>query len=138
MDRAAGNAGLSNSAGIAYSNEIDGDLLIHVDPDAMEMVFLNIIKNSQEALRGNGEIKARATGSDEWIDIVVSDNGPGMPLEFIENSLFRPFKSTKKGGFGIGLYQCKAVIEGHGGKISVESVEGKGTKFTVKLPKGRV
>lgn len=138
MDRAAGNAGLSNSAGIAYSNEIDGDLLIHVDPDAMEMVFLNIIKNSQEALRGNGEIKVRATGSDEWIDIVVSDNGPGMPLEFIENSLFRPFKSTKKGGFGIGLYQCKAVIEGHGGKISVESVEGKGTKFTVKLPKGRV
>lgn len=134
MDRAAGSTGLANSKGIAYSNGIDEGLLIHVDPDAMEMVFLNIIKNSQEALRGNGEIKVYATGPDEWIDLAISDNGPGMPHGFIENSLFHPFKSSKKGGFGIGLYQCKAVVEAHGGKISVESVEGKGTTFIVRLP----
>lgn len=138
MDRAAGSTGLTDSTGIAYSNGIDRNLLIHVDPEAMEMVFLNIIKNSQEALHGSGVITVDATGSDEWIDVAISDNGPGISQEFIENSLFRPFKSAKKGGFGIGLYQCKAVIEAHGGSIAVESGEGMGTKFVVKLPKGRV
>ena len=54
--------------------------------------------------------------------------------EFIEKSLFQPFKTTKKGSFGIGLYQCKTVIEAHNGKIKVDSEEGKGTIFTVRLP----
>ena len=65
---------------------------------------------------------------------MISDNGIGMSKEFIEKSLFQPFKTTKKGSFGIGLYQCKAVIEAHNGKIKVDSEEGKGTIFTVRLP----
>ncbi|MBM2838870.1 MAG: Globin-coupled histidine kinase, partial [Deltaproteobacteria bacterium] len=133
IDKSASGAGVLSHGNIAFINAIDGNLLFCVDPDAMEMVFLNLFKNGMEAIQGRGEIRVDGSVYDKWIDISISDSGTGMPQEFIENSLFRPFKSTKKSGFGIGLYQCKAVIEGHGGKISVESIEGKGTTFRVRL-----
>jgi hypothetical protein len=58
-----------------------------------------------------------------------------MSREFIEKSLFQPFNTTKTEGFGIGLFQCKTVIEEHGGKIEVNSEKGKGTIFNLKLPR---
>ena len=67
----------------------------------------------------------------------VSDNGCGMSGEFIENHLFRPFQTTKKKGLGIGLYQCKTIVEAHSGKLKVNSEEGKGTDFYMYLPKVR-
>ena len=57
-----------------------------------------------------------------------------MSADFIENKLFKPFESTKKHGFGIGLYQCKQIVESHGGKIVVESQVGQGSTFTMLLP----
>ena len=54
-------------------------------------------------------------------------------MAFVENHLFRPFRTTKEKGLGIGLYQCKQIVEAHGGRIDVESREGKGTVFTVIL-----
>ena len=57
-----------------------------------------------------------------------------MSPEFIENRLFKPFSSTKKKGLGIGLYQCKTIVEAHEGTIEVESSQGVGTSFIVKLP----
>lgn len=134
IDKSASGAGVLRHSNISFINAIDENMLFCVDPDVMEMVFLNLLKNGMETIQGRGEIKVDASVFDNWIDVSISDSGLGMSQEFIENSLFRPFKSTKKGGFGIGLYQCKAVIEGHGGKISVESVEGKGTTFIVRLP----
>jgi len=68
--------------------------------------------------------------------ITVSDNGCGMSGEFIEKHLFKPFYTTKKKGLGIGLYQCKSIVEAHGGSIKVKSKEGMGTDFTVYLPLG--
>jgi len=57
-----------------------------------------------------------------------------MPPDFVEKSLFKPFKSTKKKGLGIGLYQCKSIVEAHQGRIEAESQEGKGSTFRVILP----
>jgi signal transduction histidine kinase len=57
-----------------------------------------------------------------------------MSKEFMEQSLFRPFKSTKKQGMGIGLFQSKMIVEAHQGRMEVESAEGKGTIFRVMLP----
>jgi hypothetical protein len=57
-----------------------------------------------------------------------------MSKEFIERSLFRPFKSTKKQGMGIGLFQSKTIVEAHQGRIEVESEPGKGSTFKVFLP----
>jgi hypothetical protein len=57
-----------------------------------------------------------------------------MSKEFMERSLYRPFKTTKKEGIGIGLYQSKVIVEAHKGRIEVESEVGKGTTFKVFLP----
>jgi signal transduction histidine kinase len=69
-----------------------------------------------------------------WAVCTVTDTGSGMPAEFIKASLFAPFRSTKKGGWGIGLYQAKGIVEAHGGRIDVTSAVGRGTTFTVRLP----
>jgi signal transduction histidine kinase len=57
-----------------------------------------------------------------------------MSKEFMEQSLFRPFKTTKRQGMGIGLFQSKMIVEAHQGRIEVESEEGRGTTFRVFLP----
>jgi signal transduction histidine kinase len=57
-----------------------------------------------------------------------------MSSEYIERHLFRPFRTTKKQGMGIGLFHSKKIVEGHQGRIEVESEEGKGTTFRVMLP----
>jgi len=67
----------------------------------------------------------------------VSDNGVGMTREFMEKYLFKPFQTTKKQGMGIGLFHCKTIVEAHGGRIEVESEEGKGSTFRVMLPGGK-
>jgi len=60
-----------------------------------------------------------------------------MSEDFVRTSLFRPFSSTKSAGLGIGLVQCKSIVEAHGGGITVESRPGQGTAFTVRLPIGK-
>jgi signal transduction histidine kinase len=59
-----------------------------------------------------------------------------MTPEFMLGSLFRPFKTTKKNGIGIGMFHCKMIVEAHHGRIEVESEPGKGTAFRVLLPIG--
>jgi len=66
--------------------------------------------------------------------MTVSDTGCGISEEFLQRHLFSPFRSTKKGGWGIGLYHSKQVVEHHDGTIVVKSVEGQGTMFAVTLP----
>jgi signal transduction histidine kinase len=94
----------------------------------------NLILNANEAVGSAGEICVATGQQDGWAIFSVRDNGCGMSKEFMERSLFRPFKTTKKQGIGIGLYQSKMIVEAHKGKIEVESGEGKGTTFRVFLP----
>lgn len=119
---------------IVITTRIDPMPPIYIDSDALEMVFFNIIINAFDAVGKDGIIKVAAAFLDGFVHITVQDNGSGIPRDFIDNGLFMPFKTTKKNGFGIGLYQCKTLIEGHGGNISVESSVGEGTTFTIKLP----
>ena len=65
---------------------------------------------------------------------MVADNGCGMAPEFLRGSLFRPFQTTKKEGFGIGMFQSKMIVEAHGGRVEVESQLNRGTTFRVLLP----
>lgn len=119
---------------IVIKTKLDDIPPIHIDPEQIEMVFLNIVLNAYEAISGSGEIIVQAFASEGLINVKISDNGPGITADYLNNKLFRPFTTTKKNGFGIGLYQCKAVVEAHGGCIDVESREGKGTCFTIQLP----
>ncbi len=120
--------------------EIETDLRrvprVRVDLEQMRKVVHNLFLNACEAANGNGHIKVSTNISGDQVIFSVNDNGPGMTREFMENSLFQPFKSTKGSGLGIGLYQCKSIVEAHHGRIEVESEQGKGTTFLVYLPVG--
>ncbi len=107
---------------------------ISLDPVEVQKVIFNILANAYDAIDTKGEIRIRTGVDDGFVNISIADTGHGMSREFIDNSLFRPFKTTKKKGFGIGLCQCKAIIEAHDGRIEVKSKEGRGTEFSVLLP----
>ena len=101
---------------------------------ALETTLRNLLINAREALQDRGEIVIETRLDDSSILISISDNGPGMSREFIENRLFRPFQTTKKKGSGLGLFSCKLLIEQSGGAIRVDSKEGEGTEFLISLP----
>jgi putative PEP-CTERM system histidine kinase len=105
-----------------------------VDTEQIQKVMTNLILNANEAVGGTGEIRVTTEQKNRWAIFSVSDNGCGMSEEFVERSLFRPFKTTKKQGIGIGLYQSKMIVEAHKGRIEVESEEGRGSTFRVFLP----
>ena len=87
-----------------------------------------------EATDNDGLIRMKTDAIDGKVIFSVSDNGHGMTRDFLENTLFQPFKSTKKKGLGIGLYQCKTIVEAHKGRIEVESKEGLGSTFRIIMP----
>ena len=107
---------------------------ISLDPEQIQKVITNLILNANEAGGNKGEIRILTEQIEGWIVLSVSDNGCGMSKEFIEKSLFHPFKTTKKQGMGIGLFHSKMIVEAHHGRIEVESEEGRGSTFRVMLP----
>lgn len=109
-------------------------LYCRIDEELVETVFFNMLTNASEATADQGEILVTFETSNGSTSVIIRDTGSGIPLPYLENWLFRPFRTTKKDGFGIGLYQSKAVMDAHGGSIEVESEEGKGTTFTLKFP----
>jgi len=105
-----------------------------VDSEQIQKVVVNLVLNANEAVEDTGEIRVATMRHDGFVVFSVRDTGCGMTPEFMEKSLFRPFQTTKKRGMGIGLYQSKMIVEAHGGKIAVESEEGRGSTFRIKLP----
>jgi putative PEP-CTERM system histidine kinase len=105
-----------------------------VDCEEMKNVIVNMILNALDATKGKGAIEVETGIENGLCYISVKDDGCGMEREFIENHLFKPFRTTKKKGLGIGLYQCRQIVAAHGGRIQVESSPGKGAVFTVYLP----
>jgi hypothetical protein len=112
-----------------------GDICpVWADADNMQKVIHNLLLNATDAVGGEGDIIITTGLNDGHVVVTVSDSGPGMSREFMEKFLFKPFKSTKKTGLGIGLYHCKCIVEAHDGKIDVWSEPGKGSTFSVYLP----
>jgi len=111
------------------------EIYAYVDEDQIKEVLENLIRNAMEAMPEGGELTISASEkSGGIISIVVEDTGTGIePSELAH--IFEPFYTTKKGGSGLGLPIVHRIIEDHGGKISVESEKGKGTKFIIDLPK---
>lgn len=107
---------------------------IDVDRDQMKKVITNLVLNADEATGANGEIRIRTAPGNGTLRVIVSDNGCGIPKDYLEKNLFRMFSTTKSTGFGVGLFQSKRIVEAHSGRIEVESAAGKGTTFTILLP----
>jgi signal transduction histidine kinase/putative methionine-R-sulfoxide reductase with GAF domain len=114
---------------------VDVTAMIYVDTDKLQRVFMNIMKNSLEAMEKGGTFTLKAAEANGEIVFHLSDNGKGIPEE-IKDKLFDSFvTSGKEGGTGLGLAIAKKVIEEHKGHIEVESELGKGTTFKISIPK---
>jgi two-component system, NtrC family, sensor kinase len=113
----------------------DKDIMISADPEQMERVFINLFTNAIEAMEGEGDLLVGVTEEDDAVIIKVSDTGKGISHESLEKIL-EPFYTTKNKGTGLGLAIVFNIINKHNGKIAIQSEEGKGTVFTITLPKG--
>ncbi|MFQ5600763.1 MAG: ATP-binding protein [Candidatus Krumholzibacteriia bacterium] len=109
------------------------------DPELLEGVLRNIVSNAVEAMATGGTLTVR-TGTLETSDpagpthfVEVGDTGPGMSQDFIDHELFRPVSTTKSGGTGLGMYTAREITGRLGGRIRVESREGRGTRVRVEF-----
>ncbi len=106
---------------------------VNIDFKNMKIAIFNILQNSIEAIERKGEIKIETLPSeDQTIIVRISDTGSGIKREDLRK-IFYPFVTSKMTGAGLGLTITSRIIHDHGGEIEVESVEGKGTTFTIKL-----
>jgi putative PEP-CTERM system histidine kinase len=131
-------AGWDEVAGIQLQKDLGPLPKVWLDPEQMLKVATNLIFNAREAVPpSSGRVQIQTRQLNGWAVLMVSDNGCGMSPEFLSRSLFRPFKTTKKNGLGIGMFQSKMIVEAHRGKIEVESESGKGSTFRILLPMKR-
>jgi hypothetical protein len=101
--------------------------------EQLHQVLLNVVLNAKQAIGEKGEILIEIEQSNGFVVVTVSDTGRGIPDRMLE-SLFRPLQSRKPGGLGVGLYQCKQIVEAHQGSILLHSQEGTGTQVRITLP----
>lgn len=110
----------------------DESLRIHANKDALKGALLNLVTNADQACAGSGRIVLGATRNKEFVNLTVTDDGPGIAADVMPN-LFRAFFTTRPQGTGLGLAVVHAVATDHGGEVQVESSES-GSVFTVQLP----
>ncbi len=116
--------------------ELHGDLArpVRADQDALERALGHLVKNGLEASPAGASVHV-SLGTDGYQAVIaVTDQGCGMSEDFIRDELFRPFSSTKAGGFGLGVHEVRLLVAAMGGTLTVESTPGKGTCFTICLP----
>jgi PAS domain S-box-containing protein len=110
---------------------------VWVDVDMIRRVLINLMENASKFTQPEGKIELGAKRDGEWLQMWVQDNGPGIPFTDQER-IFEKFTRLKTEGsatgLGVGLAFCRLAVEGHGGKIWVESSSGQGAKFNLTLP----
>jgi signal transduction histidine kinase len=106
---------------------------IHGSQGDMEQLFLNLLSNSRDAMPQGGQLLIAARRAELSIQLVVEDNGGGIPPEHLPKVL-EPFFSTKPQGNGLGLSICRSIVWQMQGKLEITSIPGEGTRVTVTIP----
>lgn len=115
-------------------NKQDNDIEIYADQESVETIFMHLIENAREACdEKNTQLELDLSCEGKFAIIKLKDNGHGMEKDFIQNELFRPFRSTKENGYGIGAYESREMIKRLGGKLGVKSKKGVGTTMKVYM-----
>ena len=124
----------------ADANEIDIERFLDPDlpaillhSDSLQAALMNLVKNALEAMDAGGQLVARTYTTRKSVALDLIDDGKGVDDNTVLH-MFEPFYSTKDGGSGLGLPTARKIIEAHGGRISVQSDLGRGTKFTLEFP----
>lgn len=128
-------------SGSAPSIELDireGGLAVAVDEDRLVAVLDHLVQNALDASDADGEVCVRLSASGDKAVIEVEDHGPGMDAAFIRDELFRPFRSTKGSGYGIGAYESREFVRAMGGRLDVISAPGEGTIMRITLPRAEM
>jgi len=140
---AARFASVADQAGIGVEVQAPSLLpLVVGDPDRLGQVFGNLVDNAikhSAGAPGGGRVALRAEQQDRMVVCSVTDNGPGIPADDLPRVFERFYQVDKsrargRSGAGLGLAIVKEIVQAHGGRITVESVEGLGTRFAVYLP----
>jgi two-component system, NtrC family, sensor kinase len=124
--------------GIEIIDQVPEDLIVQIDPQRMQEVFLNLFMNAIQAISeppGQIRIGAQVDDKHEKALISIEDSGMGIPKEALDH-VFDPFFTLKEEGVGtgLGLSIVYGIVERHHGSIAVESTEGKGTRFLIRIP----
>jgi putative PEP-CTERM system histidine kinase len=114
--------------------QLPDGLFAIADTARVETIIGHLVQNAIEATPDGSPVRISCRNQGNDVAIKITDNGVGMTESFISTQLFKPFESTKEGGFGIGAYEARALAMSMGGQLRVESRVGKGTTFTILLP----
>ena len=108
---------------------------VKAKPEEIQQVFVNIIRNAVQAMKGKGKIIITSQTVNDNVHVTIQDNGPGIPREYL-SKVFDPFFTTKDQGegTGLGLNIVHRMVEKYGGKIQIESEPGAGATFSISLP----
>ncbi len=110
------------------------DAIALADPARVEQLLGHLLQNAIEASPVDDPITVMVGRTDDAITIDVVDHGPGMSPAFIREKLFKPFVSSKAGGFGLGAFEARQLAEAMGGRVDAYSREGEGSRFRITLP----
>lgn len=102
---------------------------------ALEQALVHLVQNALDASASGSPVFLNCVVRDAHVVMEVTDSGAGMSPEFIRSRLFKPFHSSKPGGFGIGAYEARELVRSMGGRLEVESQEGIGSQFRLHLPR---
>jgi len=119
---------------VVVTVDLGDDIEIPGRGEQIKQALLNLVLNALQAMPNGGSLKVSLRTSPNEVYILVSDSGPGIALEDRER-IFNPFVTTRDSGTGLGLAITQRIIQGHGGRIILESRPGQGASFTVCLPR---
>ena len=123
-----------DSAGVKVSLSLSpGPPRVLADVAQLRQLLLNLLRNAREAMSGGGSLRVTTRATKATVEIEVRDSGPGIPAERLAR-IFDPFFTTKERGTGLGLAMAQEVAQEHGGQLVCDSVPGRGTAFTLRLP----
>jgi putative PEP-CTERM system histidine kinase len=132
-----GTAERKKRAGVAVILNAPGErLMVRGEADSLANVFEHVIQNAQDAMAEAGTgapVTIDVVERQDKVEVVVTDQGTGMDEDFVRNQLFRPFRSTKTGGYGIGAYESREIVREAGGEFDVDSAPGRGTRIIIRL-----
>ena len=124
----------AKASGIEIETELAEELPpVHGDRELLQQVFLNLVRNAEEAMPHGGRLHLEASRTEDGVEIVIADSGVGIEPEMLEK-IFDLYVTTKQKGSGIGLSMVYRIVQLHGGEIAVESQKGDGMRFTIHLP----
>jgi signal transduction histidine kinase len=112
------------------------DAHIDADPDQFRQVLINLVQNAMQAQDGDGSVRVVARSVGDMVEVVVEDEGPGIP-ESLRERVFEPFYTTRQQGSGLGLSIARELTERNGGSLDIVSRDPRGTAIVMRWPAAR-